>query len=126
MTVLDKIFMMDCQTDGHLLQAAAETHQNAFSSVEAKRVTSAAPPLHPHSLSRVGPKSDSQPCEWAWYVGPSFNVSNQALTEVRVVTGASSVTGVKSSGLAKRLALHYLYLQLLQWCSILCCQLARA
>ena len=58
-------------------------------------------------MSRVGPKSDSQHCEWAWYGGPSFNYSNQVLTEVRVVTGASSVTGVKSSGLAKYLALHY-------------------
>ena len=96
MTVLDKIFMMDCQTDGHLLQAAAETHQNAFSSVEAKRVTSAAPHLHPHSLSRVGPKSDTQPSERARCVGPSFYFYKKAQTEVRVLAGSSKVNGVKS------------------------------
>ena len=103
----DKMIAMDSQTEGNLLKAAAEAHHKAFSSVDAKSVTSTAPSSPPQQFKPCRSQvRQSAPQAGLEQVAQPSTSTNNVLTEARVVTGASTVTGVRPSGLAKTLAMQ--------------------
>ena len=101
MTALDKMIAMGSQTDGHPLQAAAETHHKAVSSVDATSATSTAPPSHLNSPSRVGPKSDSQHYGRAKYRRPAFSFFHQSADRSEGCHWRQYSDGSQASGLGE-------------------------